>query len=401
MTIRLGLDARTLVQPHPRGTGRNLLDAYRLIPRLRPDWQFILYHQRPLAAGAGPDNPPWDLPNVTLRQLDMPGDRFDAWFQFRLPWASRRDHVTLMHYPASAAPAFSPVPFVLTVHDLIPLRLPDELNAIQTRNFRRGLVRGIRAATHIIAPSQATSEDIQAEFGTPADKITVIPWAPDTRILDEAAGAIEPANLERIRAIYRLADRWLLTFSGSTRRKNARGVLDGFARVAPDIRRRVQLVLVGCEPESYRTQLQAEADRLGISDQCRVLGFVPHEDLPGLFRGAAGLLMPSRCEGFGLPILDAFTCGVPVLTSNISSMPEVAGDAAAYCDPNDSFSIAHGITEILDPSRSKELIRRGYERVSHYTWQRTAAAMTSVFENHLTSAQPTASPAAARHQECA
>lgn len=381
--MRIGLDARTLTLPRPRGTGRNLLDAYRHIPRLRPEWEFILYHQRPPDARTPSDALPWDLPNVRLRHVDIPGDRFEAWFQVRLPLAARQDHVDLLHCPANAAPTWCPVPLVVTIHDLVPLQVPDELPARQTAMFRRGIERAVRRAVRLIAPSEATRGELRALFGVPPESVTVIPWAADAAIAAAARQPFSPVQRRTIRATYDLAPRWLLTFAGSTRRKNARGVLDGFARVPADARRGVQVVLAGCEPQRYRDELAVAAERHGISDQVRIVGFVPLADLPALLRGACGLLMPSRCEGFGLPILDAFACGVPVLTSDRSSMPEVAGDAAVYCDPDDPRTIGAGIEELLDPAVAKRLVMNGTERLSRFTWERTAEAMCAVYERGL------------------
>ena len=382
--MNIGLDARSMVAPRPRGTGRNLRDAFRLIPDLCPEWRFLFYHQRPLS---GEDrtaaDEPWQHPNVTLRRIDVPGDRFDAWFQLRLPFAARQDRVDLMHFPASAAPAWCPVPFVLTVHDLIPFKLPTELSPRRTQAFGRGLRRGLRRAQHIIVVSRATRDDLRRDFGVPLEKMTVIPWAPDSRVSARARHPEDGRHTRQVCDKYQLPERWLIAFSGSTPRKNARGVLDGFARVAPDIRRGVHVVLVGCEPEAYRARLATDADRLGISGQCHILGFAPHDDLPTLLGGASGLLMPSRYEGFGLPILDAFACGVPVLTSNVSSMPEVAGDAAVYCDPQDPGSIARGIEELLNPRKAAELVRRGHARLALFSWERTAEAMRGVYEHCL------------------
>ena len=387
--MKIGLDARSLTLPRPRGTGRNLLDAYRLIPALRPEWQFVLYHQRPLSRELRErEDAPWQHPNVELRRIDMPGDRLNAWFQVRLPWAARHDGIDLLHFPANAAPAWCPVPFVVTIHDLIPLRLPGELSPRATRMFRRGLVRGVRRAVRIITVSAATCDELHHGFGVPLDRMTVIPWAPDAHMLAELRRELSAEQCEDVRIKYELGQRWLLSFSGSTARKNAGGVLAGFAGVNAERRRDVQVVLIGCEPAAYRASLVAQAEGLGISAQCRVLGFVPHEDVPALLRGAAGLLMPSRYEGFGLPILDAFACGVPVLTSRVSSMPEVAGDAAVYCDPDDPRSIAAGIQRLLEPATARVLVHRGRARLARFSWERTAAAMCAVYETCLAESLP-------------
>ncbi len=324
----------------------------------------------------------------------MPGDRLNAWFQVRLPIAARQARIDLLHCPANAAPRWCPVPVVVTIHDLIPLKLPGELTARQTRDFARGVARGARRAAHIITPSRATRDDLHADLGVPLDKMTVIPWAPDKRVRDEGRQPSSPAVEEELCRRYGLIGRRLLSFSGATRRKNARGILDGFARVPLETRRGVQVVLVGCEPSECRADLSAQAERLGIANQCRILGFVPHEDLPGLLRGAAGLLMPSMYEGFGLPILDAFASGVAVLTSDVSSMPEVAGAAAVYCRPNDPLSIAEGIANILDCDTAAELVREGHRRLADFTWERTAAAMCGVYERCLAGGRATARAAA-------
>jgi|GEM_PF-115381 len=378
--MRIGLDARSLTMPRPRGTGRNLLDAYRLIPTLRPDWEFILYHQRPAPVDDTEFEPLWRHQNVRLRRIDLPGDRFDLWLNLWLPLAAWRDHVDLLHLPANRAPAWCPVPLVVTIHDLAPLRVPDEQTPAATAAFRRGVRHALRLARQIITVSHATGAELHREFGLPPQRLNVIPWAADTRIAAAVAAGLSPGELARLRERYCLGERWLVTFAGSHRRKNARGTLAGFARVTAAQRCNVQLVLIGCEPQEYRHSLAVDAERLGIAAQCRILGFVPHGDLPGLLAGSCGLLMPSRHEGFGLPILDAFVCGVPVLTSNLTSMPEVAGDAAVYCDPNDLDSIAHGIATLLEPATAKQLVAKGRRRLEQFSWQRTAEAMCAVYE---------------------
>lgn len=379
--MRIGLDARTLTAPRPRGTGRVFLDAYRLVPRLRPEWEFVLYHRRPL-----PDdwhNDPTGLlclPNVRLRRSDCPGDRFDAWFQVRLPFAARRDGVSLLHLPASAAPAWCPAPCVVTIHDLIPLTLPGEATPAQRRAFRRGVVRAVRRAVHIVTPSAATRDAVHDEFAVPLERLTVVPWAPDARLVAALALERGAAAAAAVRAKYRLGRPWLLGFSGRSPRKNTLGLVRGFAAARVEARRETGLALIGCEPANYREELEDVIRGLGLSDRCRVLGYVPHTDLPGLLAGARGVVMPSLAEGFGLPILDAFACGVPVLTSNVSSMPEVGGDAVVYCDPRDTQSIARGIEELLDEVRAAVLVQRGRARVAQFTWRRTAEALCAVYE---------------------
>jgi glycosyltransferase involved in cell wall biosynthesis len=393
--LRVGLDARTLFMPRPRGTGRNLLDAYQLIPSLRPDWEFVLYHQRPPPRTADCRSSSGSAlaallsrPNVRARRVDIPGDRFDLCLQLRLPTAAWRDRLDLLHLPANAAPARCKTPFVVTVHDLIPLTLAGEQSEARRRAFRRGVERAVRGAAHLISPSRATRDELHRTFSVPLDRVTVIPWAPDQGITRALHSGEIAAQIERVRAWHGLNRPWLLNFSGSSPRKNAAGLIDAFARLSPDVRRDVALVLLGCEPAAVRAELEARSEGLGVRESCRFLRFVPHEDLPGLLCGARGLVMPSLGEGFGLPILDAFACGTPVLTSNLSSMPEVAGDAAIYCDPRHSASIAEGIVRLLDQPTAERLRHAGRRRLQHFSWEQTAQRMCEVYERCALGAQP-------------
>ena len=385
--VRIGLDARSMVMPRPRGTGRNLVDVYRLLPALRPEWEFILYHQRPLEQAAQPENPPWHHSNVRLRQIDLPGDRFDAWLHVRMPVAAGQDRITLCHFPANDAPLWCPTPFVVTIHDLAPLEVTGELSPEETAAFRRGVRRAVRRAQHIVVPSAATRTALEREFGVSPERTTIVPWAPDSGITAAVQAGIPERDRRRVRERYRLAERWLLSFSGSSPRKNATGLLHAWACVPPDTRAGRQLVLTGCEPESYRQQLAALAAELRVGEECRLLGFVPYEDLPTLVCDAVGLLIPSRCEGFGLPVLDAMACGVPVLASRAGSLPEIAGAAALYCDPHAPESIAAGIQQLLNRDVAARLVQKGYEQVRRFNWARTAEALLGVYERCVNALQ--------------
>ena len=377
--------------PRPRGTGRNLLDAYRRITTLRPRWEFVLYHQRRYAEKSHDGAPPSALqgaaellatPGVKTRRIDIPGDRMDLWFQLRLPLAAWSDRVDLLHLPANAAPLFCPVPYVVTIHDLLPMMDVGGITPSDRRSFLRGVQRAVRGATHIITPSAATRDLLCGKFGLSLEQITVVPWAADEGI----AAALEcgtAMSSETARSKYGLAKAWLLNFSGSSPRKNARGLIEAYAHVSSDVRAGIQLVLIGCEPHSYRMELEEYARQNAVVDDCRFLGFVPHGDLVGLLRGARGMIMPSLCEGFGLPILDAFACGTPVLTSQISSMPEVAGPAAVYCDPRRSLSISEGIMRLLDTLHTEHLVQAGYQRLEQFTWEQTARRMCDVYQRCL------------------
>ncbi len=381
--MRIGLDARTLISARPRGTGRNLLDTYRVLPALRPDWQFILYHQRPLDDAGVVESPPWSYPNVHLRRIDLPGDRFDAWFQVRLPLAAREDGLRLLHCPANAAPRWRPVRCVTTVHDLAPLTVPGEVSRQEQAVFRRGLLRAVAGSSVVITPSEATRDELCRQFDVTEERMAIVPWAADSRITAAAGTPMSEAERQRVRDTYGLASHYFLSFAGDVRRKNADGLIRALAALSPAQRAGIQVAFVGITRPQRRAELEQLAASLGVGPACRLLSFVPHEDLPTLVRASAGVLIPSLAEGFGLPVLDAFACGVPVVASRCPSLVEVADDAAEYCDAHDPTSIASAIQALREPRRGAELVARGRERLARFSWLATARAMLRAYERAL------------------
>ncbi len=344
--------------------------------KLKPEWRFLPYHRSPSL-----DVDPFaEFSNVSPRFIDMPGDRWHLWEEIKLPRAARRDGADLLHCPANSCPRYSRVPIVSTVHDLIPLKISDPLSGEPAKRFESRIRRCLKQSARVLAVSQSTKNDLISDLGGDPQRIDVLTWAADSTYLPVRG----EAELAAIRSRYNIRDRYLLAFSGRSRRKNAEGMVRGFARTEPHVRLEVQFLVVGVEPQSQRDHLRELIDRLDLSGRCMVQGFVPQEDVSPLLSGAEALAFCSLYEGFGLPILDAFRCETPVLTSNVSSMPEVAGEAAVYCDPHDPADIAAGMSRILsDVALRDELVRGGTERVGEFTWMRSAEAICRTFEKCL------------------
>jgi glycosyltransferase involved in cell wall biosynthesis len=375
--LRIGLDARTVFAPRPRGTGRNLRDAYQVLGPLCSHWSFSMYHR-------GRDVGQVALPaNLRSRRLRMPGDRWEAWLQLRLPLAAWMDRLDLLHLPANVGLWRIPTPMIVTIHDLAPLH-ESHTSEMQRDSFEHGVKLALQHAVRIITPSQATREELCRRYDYPLERVSVIGWAADERVVQQHVGT---ADLERVRQCYKLDRPWLLNFSGSSPRKNADGIVRALAHVPREQREAFVVLLVGCEPVERRESLIALAGELGVDSDIRMHGFAPLEDLAPLLRGAAGLMLPSFCEGFGLPILDAMACGTPVLTSNLSSMPEVAGEAALYCNPHDPASIARGMVELLEPATRADLRAAGAKRSEQFSWQVTANLMAEAYATAVADAR--------------
>lgn len=375
--LTLALDARTVHRAVRRGTGKNLIDLYSEVLRLRPQWRVIGYHR------GQHDSPLTDIPGYEARYIDMPGDRFDAWQQWRLPYAAKRDGVDLLHCPANTCPRWQPVATMLTVHDLLPLAA----DARTARQFRRSVEEAVRRNLTIITPSSYTKSQLIQRFNADPQQIVVNYWAPDqaTRYIDN------PAAHEAIRRKYQLpAGQFALHLGAPDKRKNTQRVIEAFANLPVNIRRRWSLLIVGIDNKQVYEELTEQVYQLGAAGNIRIHGFADEADMPALFSAAQMLAYPSLAEGFGLPILDAFATRTAVLTSACSCLPEVAGDAAQLVEPTCVASIRRGMTRLMSqPLLRMDLVKRGQSRLSQFGWELTARRFIGAVEQALALPQQT------------
>jgi glycosyltransferase involved in cell wall biosynthesis len=278
----------------------------------------------------------------------------------------------LWHAPDHVCPQPLGWRTVLTVHDLAFWRLPESHSA-PSRAYYAGLRRSARQATRIICVSQATRRDLLEATGVTEDKVRVVPEAPDPRYLLPPPPA-EPGQSGRP---------YLLCVGTIEPRKNLPAVFRALARLPrPE---RPELRVVGA-PGLDAGAIQALPARLGLNGDVRFLGRRPTEELVSLYAGALALVYPSLLEGFGLPVLEAMGAGAPVIASNRSSVPEVAGDAAILVDPEDESSIASALQRVAtSPALREDLRARGRARVARFSWEQTARQTLDVFAEALQS----------------
>lgn len=369
--MRIALDARTVYAPRRRGTGKNLIDLYRMLLRIRPDWEVLAYHRSPR-----PD--PDLLPARRVRpvRLEMIGDRVDAWGRWRLPVAAWRDGADLLHCPANLCPPRSPVPMVVTVHDLIPLDVPGSAGGRERRRFERSVRVAADGAARIICPSAYTAGRLVDAFGADPARITVNPWA-----ADRAVQAVPPERWPPLLARYGVPRPFVLHLGAADPRKNTRRLLHAWSMLGSEVRRDWHLLVVGLDPHTQGA-LQQQVCLYGSADSVTLCGFAPEADMATLLSAASLLAYPSVSEGFGLPLLDAWTCGTPALAGDRTCVPEVAGDAALLVDPTDACAIAGGLAELLaDQGARRELARRGRRRLLAFSWESTAARFADALES--------------------
>jgi glycosyltransferase involved in cell wall biosynthesis len=286
---------------------------------------------------------------------------------------------SLVHIPLNQVPLFMMEPYVVTVHDMASLLFDGGSGPrMQMRRFllRRGLLR----ARRIIAVSEATRRDVHDTLGIPADHIRVAYNAPNPDFFRPAAAERASAILDRYQIDYPF-----LLYAGNIRpQKNIPRLVEAFAVAREHLSRHpvyrdLHLIIIGDEISRYPSVRRAVI-QTRVEKAVRFLGFVPFEALSVFFESAALFVFPSLYEGFGLPPLEAMAAGTPVVASNVSSLPEVLGDAAVLVNPENVFEIARAIQDaLLDDDLRGELIAKGKAQAARYSWDRTAREVLEVY----------------------
>jgi len=234
-----------------------------------------------------------------------------------------------------------------------------------------------RAATHVIAVSESTKRDLVRELGVNPDRITVVYEGVDHEIFRQQFDNLTTQQLKRRYGI----DNDYLLFVGTIQpRKNLVRLIKAFSTLNPQTST-LTLVIVGKEGW-LADEIYAAPEKFGVGERVKFLGYVPTDEIVSLMNGALALVFPSLYEGFGLPVLEAMACGCPVVTSNISSLPEVAGEAGILVDPHSVKDIVQGIEKVLKFSEEerRDLVERGLKQVKKFTWQKAAEETIKVFE---------------------
>ena len=284
------------------------------------------------------------------------------WTQRELPKAFRRLGGDLLFSPIPEAPIGTRIPYVVTLYDFIPMAVSSARAPLHIY-FRRYVPPVLRRARRILSISSATASEAMQRFGVDAARIEVIPLAHD-------ADHFRPLGLP--------LGRYFLYIGRMDPYKNVERAIRAFAAL-PD-RGELEFWIAGPRDERYTPTLERVAAELSVP--LRVLNYVPYDDLPGIINQAIALVFVSQAEGFGLPVLEAMACGTPVITSDRSSMPEVAGDAALLCDPTDTQALTSAMARIhSEPGLRAELSERGLRRAATFSGDRAAAETMEVLRS--------------------
>ncbi len=309
----------------------------------------------------------------------------NVWNNLVLPRLLDRNQVELLHTPHYHSPRFLRCRSVITVHDCVHVLFPRVAGS--KAEFRRAWARtrrSVKRCSRIIAVSEATRRDLMRLFRAPREKITVIHNAIDERVTIKTGEEEEKRILERYQV-----DSPFLLYAGNVRpHKNLARAIEAFAVLKSELQddpawRDLKLLIIGDELSKYQL-LRRTAILGGVQNEVRFLGFVPYETLRVFYRTAQIFVFPSLYEGFGFPPLEAMANGAPVLTSNVSSLPEVLGNAALLVNPENVFDISKGLKRLLfDLSLRRDLREKGFRQVKKYSWQKSTEMALRTYKTVL------------------
>jgi glycosyltransferase involved in cell wall biosynthesis len=364
--VRIGIDARKL---HDFGIGTYIRNLLRQLARLDRQTEFVVLC-RP------DDREALSLLGENFRAVPETSGNYSISEQIRIPLALKREGVTLFHAPHYVLPPLVRCRSVVTIHDCIHLMFPQYLpNRFALAYARTSIALAARRATRVMTVSESSKRDILRFVDAKPEKIDVIYNAFDERF------GVEPLEeaVVRVRERYQLHDEFVLYAGNVKPHKNLERLIEAFDLVRKRGLDRLKLVMIGDEISKY-AGLRRAVHQHQLHKYVRFLGYLPEETLAVMYRLAGVFVFPSLYEGFGLPPLEAMASGTPVVTSNVSSLPEVAGDAAVLVDPYSPQAIADGIYQVLtDESLRRSLRQKGVARAAQFSWEQSVRRIRAIY----------------------
>jgi glycosyltransferase involved in cell wall biosynthesis len=364
--VRIGIDVRKL---HDFGIGTYIRNLLRHLARIDHDTEYVLLARSQDSATLGGLG-------ENFRSVDESSANYSIAEQIAIPWALRREGVSLFHAPHYVLPPLVGCKSVVTIHDCIHLMFPQYLpNRLAPLYARTSITMAARRANRVLTVSESSKRDILRFVDVPAEKIDVIHNAYDERF------GVEPReeDVVRVRERYQLHDEFVLYAGNVKPHKNLGRLIEAFHLVRNRGLGHLKLVLIGDEISKYAA-LRRAVHQHQLHKYVRFLGYLPEDTLAVMYRLAGVFVFPSLYEGFGLPPLEAMASGTPVVTSNISSLPEVAGQAALLVNPYDPAAIADGIYAVLtDESLRRELRQKGLARAGQFSGEASAKRVLEIY----------------------
>lgn len=379
--MKIGIDARFLTHPQLGGFKtytENLIGALAAIDSRN---EYVLYVDRQ----PGPHDLIPKQSNFQTRVVpaSVPVIGLPMREQIALARQAKKDRIDVFHSPCLTAPIRLPCRLVVTVHDMI-WASPENFTGNKSWSLKRRLIdwynylvpkQAIRRASAIITVSHASKQSILEHLRIPSDKVVVTPEAagPAFKRIDD------PGRIRAIREKYHLPPDFMLAIGAADPRKNIQNLIQAYQMLPHSLKGRHRLAIVWTH-HFLEQEISRRVDELSLTQNVQFLRQVPNEDLVLLYNAAALFVFPSRFEGFGLPLLEAMSCGAPVIAADNSSIPEIAGEAAVYFDALDPQTMTDAMTRTLGDGKTRAaLIEKGLARAATFSWERCANETLQVY----------------------
>ncbi len=370
MTHIIGIDASRAARNRRTGTETYSLELIKAIARLLPaGWRLRLYTPHP------PQHSDWpDMAGVETRVIAWPR----LWTHMRLAAELRQNPPSVLFVPAHVLPVYCPVPAIVTVHDLGYLHYPETHPAFDRRYLHWTTHRHCRVAQHILADSQATKQDLIEHYHANPNRISVVHLGRDETLTPVK----DPTRIAAVKQKYGVGGDYLLYLGTLHPRKNLTRLIEAFHAVCTSTENKTLKLVIAGKKGWLFDEIFSRVEQLQLTERVIFPGYVDDTDKATLLSGATAYVFPSLYEGFGLPVLEAMACGTPVLTSNSSSLPEVAGEAAMLVNPHRVEEIAAGLHQLIaDAPLRRTLAAQGYLHIENFSWQKAAEQVLNILKN--------------------
>ncbi len=377
--MKIAIEGQRLFREKKHGMDMVVLELINNLQKIDNENEYVIYVKPDVDKSCLKETP-------NFRIVELPGGPYPLWEQYALPKAVRNDKCDLLHCTSNTAPVKSPVPLVVTLHDIIYME-----NRSFLRNtgswyqklgniYRRWVVpKVVKHSNKIITVSKFEKQRIKEFFNQPDNKLEAVynGVGEHFKIINDRS------FLDKIKSKYNLPDEFLFFLGNTDPKKNTIGVLKAYSDFLKITKKEIPLIM----PDYDMKELKRLADEIGnpgIMKNIMLTGYIKNTDLPGIYNLCKIFLYPSLRESFGIPILEAMACGVPVITGNTSSMPEVAGDAAILVDPKKPEEITKAMIKLFNEKETcQELIKKGNKRAQEFSWESMAKDVLKIYQTFV------------------
>ena len=368
--MRIGIEAQRLQRPHKHGMDRVALELIKNLQEIDKKNEYFIFVK--------PDEDKKVISNTSnFTVVEVSGGAYPIWEQVKLPKIAKSYNCDVLHCTSNTAPVFTKTPLITTIHDVIYMEgsLTSLLRSSASNYqkfgnlYRRLIVKNVvKKSKKVITVSNYEKANIQNCFGLYEDQITAIHNGVSNQFLEN----IGLEHIERVKEEFNLPTKYAFHIANKDPRKNTKRVLKAFQQFLRNENLDFKLVMLGCSDTELKILLK-EINATEVYNHILLPGYVSDEDLPVFYQLAQVFLFPSLKEGFGIPIIEAMASKVPVITSNVTAMPEVSGDAAHIVDPYSVDEISNAMVKITSNQKYKnELIEKGVKQFKNFSWNAMA-----------------------------